>query len=351
MSEPARRLVDAGEVARMLNARIGALVHELLPDGTRNGAEWCARNPGTGKIGSFNVHLTGEKAGVWGDFVAGVWGDALDLIAYVRFGDDKKDAFAWALRWLGIDNRDPAAIARVQRETPTAPERDAQAELETERLRNAAFRIWLSAMPNLRDTPVDMYLQGRGIALADLKRAPRAIRFHPGLYHKASDRRWPAMVTLVAGANNQAAGCHRTWLECRNDGRVTKAPVEKNKMVLGSYKGGSVHLWRGASGKPLSEAPESEIADITEGIEDGLSVAIAAPECRVLAAIALSNMANIVLPDAIHTVRLWRQNDTSAPAIDAFMRAARVHALAGREVLIPPIPADLKDVNDLLRSA
>src|SRR5579864_6331573 len=100
-------------------------------------------------------------------------------------------------------------------------------------------------------------------------------------------------------------------------------------MVLGGYAGGAIRLWRGASGKPLREAPAGETIDLTEGIEDGLSVAVAAPECRVLAAISLSNMANLAapgaLPPAIAAVRLWQQNDTNKDAVGAFDRALRAH--------------------------
>lgn len=348
----ARRLVDISEVAQLLRARVDSLVRELLPDGRRNGAEWTARNPtrADGNVGSFNVHLTGGKAGVWRDFATGDGGDPLDLVAYLLFGGDKARAFAWSRRWLGLDSGDPAALERVRRSIPSMAEREQQAQAEQDDARNAAFRIWLAAEPKLRDTPVDLYLRGRGIPLAELSRAPRSIRFHPGLWHKDSGRKWPAMVTAISGADGKFAACHRTWLEVRPDGSVRKAPIDRNKKVLGSYKGCSIHLWRGASGKPLREAPEGEIADITEGIEDGLSVVVAAPECRVLVAISIDNMANVPLPPAITAVRLWRQNDKAPEAIASFQKAARAHVAAGRDVLAPPIPLDLKDVNDLLRT-
>lgn len=349
----ARRLVDIGEVARMLNARAEALCRELLPDGRRNGSEWLASSPRAAhaKLGQFNVHLNGAKAGVWSDFVAGDGGDALDLVAYVLFRGDKAQAFAWSRRWLGLESGDPAALERARRSLPSPDQAQARSREEQEHARSAAFRIWQQGgRPELLGTPVDAYLRGRGIPLAELPRLPRSIRYHPDLFHKESGRRWPAMVTAVCGPDNKFAACHRTWLEIQSNGQVTKAPVERNKMVLGVYRGGSIHLWAGLAHRALRELREDEVIDLTEGIEDGLSVAIAAPECRVLATISLSNLASVVLPPATRTVRIWRQNDKHPQAIDAFQRAARAHIAAGRTVLIPPCPAEVKDVNDLLRA-
>jgi hypothetical protein len=346
-----RTLLDVGEIARMLDARADTLARELLPDGRRAGHEWVARNPWRAdrKPGSFSVHLSGAKSGLWRDFAADEHGDMLDLVAKTLFGGDKKSAIQWALRWLHIENGDPAAIAQVRRATPTAAERDHEAEREAADRRQAAFRIWLTGLKELRDTPVDRYLAGRGILLNELRRVPRSIRFHQGLWHKPSEKKWPAMVTYIAGADGHFGACHRTWLEIQSDGSVRKAPVEDPKRTLGSFAGGCIHLWRGASDKSLKDAPAGEIVDITEGIEDGLSVARAVPESRVLCAVSLSNVGGVVLPPAIKGVRLWRDNDTAPGAIAAFSRAAGAHLAAGREVLVVRVPDGLKDVNDLLR--
>lgn len=68
------------------------------------GAEWrvgsLAGEPGR----SCAIHLGGTKSGVWSDFASGEGGDALDLMAAVRFGGDKRAALVWSRRWLGIGN-------------------------------------------------------------------------------------------------------------------------------------------------------------------------------------------------------------------------------------------------------
>lgn len=349
---PRRTLVEAAEVARMLNAQAESLCRQILPDGRRVGHEWVARAPwrSDAKEGSFSVHLSGGKAGLWADFAdSAAKGDALDLVSWVCCGRDKKTAFQWSLRYLGLDSGDPAALETARRAAPPAEAVDAMAAAEAEEARMSARRVWFAGDPKILGTPVDAYLAGRGIALAEMGRAPGSIRFHRELWNVESKRHWPAMVTAISSLTTQGGfyACHRTWLEVLADGRVRKAPLEKNKMVLGAYRGGHIALWRGKSGKPFRDATD-EILDISEGVEDGLSVAYAMPDCRVIASVSLSNMASIELPPAIRTVRLWRQNDNKIPALAAFDRAVRAHLGAGRMVWLPPIPPDLKDVNDLL---
>ena len=353
MTGAAGRLLDVGEIARMLDARVETVVLDVLPDGRRHGHEWVARCPWRidKRPGSFLVHLSGAKSGMWHDFATKEGGDTLDLVAKALFGGDKRTAIRWALRFLGLENGDPVALEQVRRATPSPEQISATAQVEAAQTRGQAFRIWLAAEPRIADTPVDHYLRGRGIHLAELSRQPRALRYHPALWHRDSNRKWPAMVALIAAADGKFAAVHRTWLEVQANGSVTKAPLGKmTKMTLGEYSGGSIRLWRGASKKSLNDAPEGEIVDITEGIEDGLSVACAVPESRVLAAVSLANIANVALPAAIKGVRLWRQNDTAPETIRAFDKAACAHLVAGRDVFIPPIPDDLKDVNDLMRT-
>lgn len=355
MSASAQRsgLVDVGEVARMLNRRADQLARDLLPHGKKVGAEWVcggfAGEPGT----RLSVRLTGSKGGVWSNFATGAAGDALDLVAQARFGGDKRQALAWARGWLGLETTGvplPASAARADTSAEEAARAQAEAE-EAAQARSNALRVWLSARPVLRDTPVERYLAGRGIALAELGRAPRAIRFHPGLWHRASERHWPAMVTAVTAPDGAFCTTHRTWLAVRDDGSVGKAPIEPQKAVMSGYRGAAIRLWRGATGRAWRDAAADEVLDVTEGIEDGLSVVMAAPECRVCAAVALPNIGALVPPPAVRTLRIWQQRDTKPAAIEGFRRAVAAQQAAGRAVLLPPLPEGIKDVNDLLRGS
>lgn len=75
---------DFKRVADAALARSELLVSEWLPDGRREGEEWCALNPvrHDEKRGSFKVNLS---TGVWADFAAGDKGsNLLDLYVYVK---------------------------------------------------------------------------------------------------------------------------------------------------------------------------------------------------------------------------------------------------------------------------
>jgi hypothetical protein len=346
----AARLVPIGEVAAMLGGRAHQLAGELLPHGKRAGHEWhcdsLAGEPSRpGKSGPLCVHLSGAKAGVWKDFRGGESGDALDLVAQVLFRGDKRQALAWSRRWLGLDIGDPAALATARRE---AKARSDRADEEAKATRNGAFRLWLAAQPSIAGTPVEYYLAGRGIDFASFDRPPRSIRHHPRLWCKEAGTHFAAMVTAICDADGRFVSCHRTWLEQAAPGDWRKARGIEAKKCLGAYKGGLIRLWRGASGKPLRDAPAGEVVDVTEGIEDGLTVAMAAPECRVVAAVTLSNLASLVFPKAVTGLRIWRDNDTSPGAIATFDAAVKVHQARGLAVMIAAVPKGVKDVNELL---
>lgn len=348
----ARHLVSIGDVASMLAGRIEALCAELLRNGKRDGHEWRCGGVDGAPGGSLGVHLSGAKAGVWADFATGETGDALDLVAAVLFRGDKRQALQWARAWLGLEGADPAMLEVRRAEAAAAQQqRSAAAEAELEATRNNAFRIWLSAAESIAGTPVEAYLRGRGIDLAQLGRQPRALRFHPRLWNTETRRTWPAMAAAIHDSAGHFVAVHRTFLEVLESGTVRKAPLQDAKLTLGSWRGGMIRLWRGASGRSLRDARAGEVVDITEGIEDGLSVALSCPEARVVAAISLSNLPNLVFPEAISGVVLWRQNDTKKAAIAAFDRAVTAFRRRGLMVDIPEMPAGLKDVNDMLKPA
>jgi hypothetical protein len=340
--------IPVAEIAAMLMARIQSLVAELLPHGKRRGREWCVGSVYGEAGSSLSIHLDGAKAGLWKDFATEQSGDALDLVAAVRCSGSKWKAIEWACDWLGLDAAHPDAVRRDRATTQRQAERrQAEAAAAAERTRTYLLALWLASAPSLKGTPVEWYLNGRGIVLAQLGRQPRALRFHPSLRHP-SGCACPAMVAAICDAAGQHVAVHRTWLEVLGPGHARKAPIEPSKAVLGSYTGGGIRLWRGASGRQLRDARPGEVVDITEGIEDGLSVALAVPESRVLAAVSLSNLGNLTFPPAVTGVRLWRQNDTKPEPIAAFNRAVDAYARRGLTVLVAEVPAPFKDANEML---
>jgi Toprim domain len=324
------RLPDASEIARALDRRVEQLVRELLPAGKRNGQYWSVGSVDNDPGASLYIHLSGAKIGRWADAATGEFGDALDLVAQCRFRGDKKQAWQWACAWLGFGE----GVSPAQTNKPTPAARAAAPDDDAERRRRAALRLYLEAQPSLAGTPVAEYLAGRGIDLAQLGRQPRSLRYHPSLRHAPSGRSFPAMIAAISGVAGAHAATHRTWLQQDQQGRWIKARVEKPKMVLGDFAGGSIRIWRGASGKPLRDAVADETIVIGEGIETCLSIALACPEYRVLAAVSLGAMGSIALPPQIRSIILAIDNDTHPKAQRARQRVIEQHMDAGRDVRV-----------------
>jgi hypothetical protein len=246
---------------------------------------------------------------------------------------------------LGDGAAPPPAGRHEARQGAEARAVDAEAEAR----RGAARRLFLGAEPVLRGTPAAAYLAARRINLAELGRQPRGLRYMAALANKESGRPWPALLAAISDAAGEHIATHKTWLAKDEAGVWRKAPLRDPKMTLGSYAGGAIRLWRGASGRPLAQAQPGETAAVGEGIETCLSVALAAPELRILCAVSLANMARIVLPPAIATVILCADNDPpDSPAARALQRAVDHFVAEGRTVRVARPPAGQKDFNDVL---
>lgn len=160
----------------------------------------------------------------------------------------------------------------------------------------------------------------------------------------------PAMVTAMTSLDGTHVATHRTYLEYRR-GRWFKASVDKPKMVLGDFAGAHMALHKGASGRmPLKDVPAGTVPHISEGIEDGLTIAMADSDRRVLAASSIDNIGGLALPDQVGAIVLICQNDKPGGAADLGLeRQIARHQAAGREVsCLWPDPG-FKDFNDQLR--
>lgn len=356
--QPRSYATSVAQIAEMLAARIEDLAPTLLPGGKRDGAEWrCGSihgEPGQ----SLAVHLRGEKAGTWADFAAAppagmpqhrkfMGGDALDLVAWTRCGGDKVQAIKWARSYLGLPGADREEHRRM---APAAPVqfRQLPSERDDEGKRLSAIRLWLDGTETIVDTPAAAYLAGRGLDLAELRRVPRALRFHAEVWNAEKQARMPAMLAAITDAEGKHVATHRTWLEPGGPTGWRKASgLRHAKKVLGSYAGGAIRLWRGASGRPMADAPADDVVAIGEGIEDGLTVALACPEWRVIAAVSVSNFANQVLPPQLQDLVLLCDRDgENRQADSARERAARRWMEEGRAVREARPPEGFKDFND-----
>jgi hypothetical protein len=333
-------------------------IAELLVRGRpeQGGEIWRALSTREGGLGdSLFIRVRGRDAGCWQHAGEG-HRDPIGFIAFVACNGDNRKAMLWLRQHLGLDGGAPTVAIKPPAEVAAeAARRAAESEAERAARIAKAVKLWQAAGP-IEGTPAEAYLAGRGIDLSLLRRMPGALRFLPNLYHKSTDARHPAMLSAIVGANGRAPqGSHITWLMAKSSRWVKLEypgdPGFRAKKVYGSHAGGVIPLARGADDKPLARAAAGSLINLTEGVEDGLSVACALPDQRVAAVVALGNLGAVAdaLPKAIDTVVWWAQNDAD-PKVQALTGKMLDRVLAaGKNLAIAAVPGHVKDVNDLLR--
>jgi hypothetical protein len=373
-------LVSTETIRQALQGLMPDLAFRLAPQAgnwwidAATGRYWTL-NPGRAdtRVGSFFVELSGDNAGRWHDFATGDHGDIIDLVG-LALNLSPRDRFAEARRIAGLEAETPQSKADREKRAQEARQRrrrqEADRRAELDRRRRKAAGLWLACRPEIRGTPVEHYLRGRGIDLAAFGRQPACLRYHPELRYgedrvdpetgEVTELRWkfPAMVTAMV-RGGQIVAVHRTWLALDDSGRWDKAPVRKPKKEWGDPKGATINLWtgtgpRGGKAARLAECPPGTRLYIAEGIETALSAVMLHPEARVIAAATLGNMADVVLPANVAEVVLIQDHDESAAAKAAFARAVAAHTAAGRVVRVHKPEAPEKkgfDLNDELRRA
>lgn len=364
---------DIQTVKALLQARIADLVATLVPDGKLLHGYWMGTNPARtdNKPGSFWVVVSrpGKTPGAWRDEAIhpgpGGAGDVISLVAMCR-GLTTGEALSWARKWLNFEELPAAAVdkARLDQQRQRK-EADLKAQQIAEDEAKRAFSAWLSSKYEDRErkrprditrSVVGRYLASRGLDLehfARLGHVPGVLGCLPRARHIGQDRSetfWPAMVAGMSDASGHIRAIHRTFL--RPDGSG-KAPVEPPRKIWPSYAGLAIRLWRGETGMSAGDAAKQGLLDtlvLCEGVEDGLSIALARPDYRVWAAASLSNLGNIIIPACAERVIVAADNDWGKPQAEKSLRLA-LEALAsqGRPVLVARSPIG-KDMNDCLRA-
>lgn len=293
-------------------------------------------------------------------------GDVIDLVSYLKgWWDLPNKGRPQAIRFLK-DLLDLASVSREQLDSDRAASQKRQREIEKksseERERNEgrAAKLFFDA-EGITGTAAEIYLRSRAIDLAKLPAGPRGgdrtpgvLRFIPQHDHSESGQRLPCMIAACvdyAVTPPRIRAVHRTWLKRDGSG---KADVEPQRKVWPQFGGTVIPLWKGADNLGVKDLLASGICTtlvLTEGVEDGLSAALAAPELPVWAMISLGNLANVakVLPPCFDAVILHRQNDWQTPqAVKSFERGKAALEATGRPVAEVAALGG-KDLNDTLR--
>jgi hypothetical protein len=348
-----RSVISIDELKELANGQARQIIMHLLPNGRENCGYWETSNITDAKTGSYSLkcNLTGASRGMWTDFGAPKGtperaGNILQLIAAVKFGHDFGKACSWARSWLGLDALDPDRLATEKAKARRAARRNLdEAAEKAEKNRRRAVHLYLSA-ELLPGTPAERYLISRSIDLRAAKlRAPGSLKYHAQVWCAETQSKIPAMVAAVINLEGRQIATHRTYLKPDGSG---KAAVLEAKKALGKYAGGFIPLWKGEHDCPLGELPPGTAIYISEGIEDGLSVALARPSLRVIAAISLSNLGALELPPHC-PIHILGQRDEKMRAIEAFSGAVAKLQEKGHDVFLIFPPQGVKDYNELLQ--
>ncbi len=344
---------DLQQIKVLLQARAPELARQLAPGGgaVRQGV-YSPKNPTRAdrKAGSFVIWVHGREPGCWKDYSTGDAGDVLELIRYCKGLADTRDAIAWAKDWLGLADMPREQRVRLARQAVQQKQQAARSEQAAEADKRRRAKAWWLKCAPIEGTVAELYLQGRGVDLAQLPAVPGALRYTPSCAHRPSDTTWPAIFSCMTGADGELQAVHRTYLtrDCTD-----KAPVEPQRMVWPSCAGAVIRLANGAGGKSPEAAERAgvrgELLVLCEGIEDGLSVVLAMPEARVWAVYSLSNLANVKLPRTVQRCVVWRDNDWGKPqAASQFERA--LSSLQRPGLLLSVASSSVgKDANDQLQ--
>jgi hypothetical protein len=349
-----------------LQERLHRLVVELVPGVSERdlrGRVCQPKNPmrPDRRAGSFTIWMQGQARGCFKDFATGEKGDVLDLVAYCK-GGGRSEGVRWAMDWLGLTVMTEANVARMRE---SATRRRAAAEAEQARadarIIARAQRLWNACGGDVTETPVSRYYAARGVPLHEIPGLEWGdLRWHPNLEwwrgrtHDADGvvtegPRFPAAVWAIRDRAGALCAVHCTFI--RADG-LKKANVGNPKLMLGLVLGGVIRLTRGVSNRTPEQAGAAEagVLALSEGPENGLTLARAAPEARVWAATSLGNLGNVPVdhPCASALV-VVRDNDWGKPqAIDAFEAAIDRLREAGKPLEVLRSHWG-KDVNDAVR--
>lgn len=352
-------LAEIRDICAALNAAAPSLAPMLLPNGVRDGRHWKTSSVDDVKTGRYSLvcDLDGPDCGQWKDFgghrAGEGHGDMLDLVRIVKCGGDKTAAIGWARSYLGISAGDGRQFEKLRAEGQRrAAVRDEEAAAEAARKRDKAKGLWLRGIPlsDRQSAPAVDYLYSRGIDIRKLGKAPGALRYLDACFNGEAGKPLPAMVATILALDGQQLGTHRTWI-AQVQGAWAKHPrLADAKKTYGPSLGGHIPLWKGVHDCTLREIPAGTDVYVSEGIEDGLSIAMADPSRRVIAAVSLSKLGALQLPAEIGQLVVIGQNDgKAAKAVDSLEVGVGALQARGVKVAIIYPPAPYKDFNEWLQ--
>lgn len=351
------------EIIRMLTERVVDVVTTLYPGAFIDNGIGYLSYKGKGSLGSFQIHLTGPRAGQWCRFSqnpdrAGgkvLGGGLLHLISYARTGGttDFREAFRWAkedyFRFRPTTETEEERQARRRREEEhrridqvKRAEQEAAEEAKRAKRRKTAGGQWLDASP-INDTAADLYLLNRGLPLSLIRAVctPDVMRFGASVHYDMppfTDH--PGLLGRVSKVDGSGAALGRVFLT--NEGR--KADLPDPKLTIAPMEGGAVRL--GGMARKIG---------VAEGMETALgAMAVIRSAMPVWATLGTSGLGSFEVPPGVEEVVIYADGDWErerggriiTPGMDAAYRlASRLRAIGiPFSIAAPPRGKDWLDV-------
>ncbi|MBC7906907.1 MAG: toprim domain-containing protein [Rhodospirillaceae bacterium] len=375
--------INLDRLADVFRARIGEIVYGVWRlQGFRDGNDFVCPNPlrADRSSGSFRIGLQGKYQGMVTDFAGeAVPGSGKQSVSALSFhialmhGDNKGAAIAWGKDWAGLTGKAPDSLRRSHEALSKFDDRAQENAEDIKKKRTRAHRIYIDKTAPWMGSPAEDYYRGRGIDLTRLPFMAGAPKFKercfcgelgkPGTDDGAY---LPAIILPYNAMDGSFWAVHRTYLERTTDGRWIKhSGLKKAKTSYAPYAGGVIPLWAGtralkrtgevAYGQSMGKAEGPIRVHLTEGPEDGWSVALAYPHERVNVAGSVSNMGGLAYPEKVTEVVIWKQADPpGSPADRAFRQAVLNLKNQGKKVMVADVTTvmpGVKDANDVLKGA
>ncbi len=298
-----------------------------------------------GKKGSLVVKLSGDKAGYWHNFEKGLGGKNLLSLYTEHFNHDFKAAINELSSSLHL-----GSINKLFTKPINANTNQKSKNITTLDLKKIAYvnKIYNSGT-SIFGTLAEKYLREfRGINGC----IPSDFRFCAKLKHPDLNRFIPALLAPIKNEQDQIQGIVRIFLNkdgnklnsnyVDDQGESRKATVKAN---LGSMINAAV---------TVNQGKVRNTVYIAEGIETALSIAQAKPNNTIIAALSVSNLKNVPLPNDVQKVVLCADYDgANAISNKTLLTAANFYKERGLEVSIAypeKIPGMNKvDFNDVLK--
>ena len=288
----------------------------------RAGHEWKACCPfHADRTPSFTIFADDRRFQCFG---CGEQGDVIDF--YMRaYGLKLRDA---------IEELDGGVLREIEQRprAPAKPKAD---------MRPVAQRI-VRESSAIEGTPAEQYLRSRGIRM----RLPHTLRFARlappkiegnGVLEANGPGLLPTLIAIVTDAGGELVGLQRTYLTDEGRKAATTDRKGKVKYSLGNVIGGSIQL-----------APAAASVIVTEGLEDGLTLAQETGR-PVWVAPGTAFLPSIVFPDVVSSIAIGADGD--APGEAAAQKAGEAYAAGGRVVSIMRPTPPHKDFNAELMAA